>query len=109
MSETIELSLPAMYADHHVQRVRQALLSLAGVERVMASAADRRVEVQYGTPVSSAAAIREALTALGYPEGEVQTVEEILTSNRTAWQRSPIRFSRTHPLDVQASGDFRRY
>ncbi|MHB0877914.1 MAG: heavy-metal-associated domain-containing protein [Anaerolineae bacterium] len=98
-----------MYADHHVQRVRQVLLALPGVDSVWASAAEMRVEVGYRAGETNASAIRQALEQAGYPEGQTLSMEDILSATRTAWQRSTIRFSQTHPADRQAAGDFRRY
>jgi copper chaperone CopZ len=109
VGDTLELSLPKMYADHHVQRVRQVLLALPGVESVWASAADMRVEVTYRPGDTDAAAIRSALERAGYPEGQAASMEDILSATRTAWQRSNVRLSQTNLADRQAAGDFRRY
>jgi copper chaperone CopZ len=109
VGETLELSLPKMYADHHVQRVRQALLALPGVESVWASAAEMRVEVSYRAGETDPATIRQTLAQAGYPEGEAASMEDILSATRTAWQRTNVRLSQTNVADRQAAGDFRRY
>lgn len=109
MGETLELSLPRMYADHHVQRVRATLLALPGVESVWASAAEMRVEVAYRAGETDPAAIRQALAQAGYAEGQAPSMEDILSATRTAWQRTNVRISQTNQADRQAAGDFRRY
>ncbi|MBI4758933.1 MAG: hypothetical protein HY783_08050 [Chloroflexi bacterium] len=45
--EKITLSLPTMFGDHHVTAVRDALLPLAGIQELYASARFRQVIVGY--------------------------------------------------------------
>jgi hypothetical protein len=55
-----------MYGDHHVLEVRRILLSLPGIQAVLASSAFHVVEVSYDPQQIDPAAIREALEAAGY-------------------------------------------
>lgn len=69
MEKTV-LNVPKMYADHHVQAVRNTLLQLDGVEEVMASSAFKRVVVGYDPDRLKSSAIEEGLRAAGYGPGE---------------------------------------
>ena len=53
------IDLPAMYGDHHVTRVRAALLDLDGVSDVQASAARRKILVHYDEGNTSLETIEE--------------------------------------------------
>ncbi len=64
--ETITLSLPAMYADHHVAGVRRILLELSGVSDVYASSAFQVAEISYEPRQISPEAIEAALGEAGY-------------------------------------------
>ena len=64
--KNMTLDVPGMYGDHHVLRVRQALLAMTGVSEVTASAARRKVAVRFDETATSAEAIREALASAGY-------------------------------------------
>lgn len=64
--ETLNLDLPALYADHHVIEVRQLLLALPGVGDVLASSSFQMVEVTYDENEIDADAIKAALDEAGY-------------------------------------------
>lgn len=64
--DTISLTTPAMYADHHVIEVRQILLGLPGVKEVYASSAFHVVQVTFDPGQTSPEAITGALEAAGY-------------------------------------------
>ena len=68
--EKAVLSVPAMWADHHVLKVRDALVPLAGVDEVYASAAWKQVLVTYDPKKVKPAALEKALADAGYPVGE---------------------------------------
>ena len=70
MNSTI-IDVPAMYADHHVLRVRQALLDIEGVAEVVASAARRKVAVSFDEKAASPEALRAALATAGYPPDQI--------------------------------------
>ena len=55
--ERVTIGAPAMFADHHVLKVRQVLLGLEGVEEVYASAAWQTVLVSYDESKTKPAAI----------------------------------------------------
>src|SRR5574341_2374095 len=69
--ERITLKLPSMYGDHHVVKVRGVVTPLPGVTEVSASAALQHIVVTFDEAQTSAEAIASALTASGYPPGEV--------------------------------------
>lgn len=64
--ETIRLSLPAMYGDHHVVEVKRLLSEKPGVEDVYASSAFQLVEVEYDPDVIDAEALTTLLDEAGY-------------------------------------------
>lgn len=106
----LTLTIPRLYADHHVTAVRQTLLKLNGVENVVASAAFKEVIVEYDPDKLSTDAIIDALSAAGYGPGVPETVER--TPNATAdpaWDVLTQRAVTTNPLDLQMSGEFRKY
>lgn len=41
------LTIPRLYADHHVAKVRQVLLPMNGVENVVASVAFKQVTIDF--------------------------------------------------------------
>ena len=107
--EKITLTIPAMYADHHVTRVRQVLMQLNGVENVIASAASKQVTVEFEGKVSPGAIV-DALTRAGYAPGELEIVER--TPDHTAdpaWDVLAPRIVTTSKVDLQMSGEFRKY
>ena len=64
--ETFTLSVPAMYADHHVVEVRRLLLELPGVEDVQASSAFYAVRVTYDPAKLNPDQITARLAEAGY-------------------------------------------
>jgi len=62
------LSVPSMYADHHVTKVRDLLGGLDGVQEIQASAALREVTVKHGNEVSKKD-LGQALEKAGYAVG----------------------------------------
>jgi len=64
--QSITLTVPSMYADHHVLAVRAVLLALPGVSDVYASSAFKQVKVTFDPGVITEDKIRTALTAVGY-------------------------------------------
>ena len=109
--EKTMLHVPKMYADHHVQAVRNALLQLDGVEEVMASSAFRRVIVGYDSTRLEPSTIEEALRAAGYGPGEDWEIPSLPEGkdDESPWFRLIQRVTETSVLDLQMSGDFRRY
>jgi copper chaperone CopZ len=64
--ENLVLSLPAMYADHHVTEVRRILMKLPGVTAVFASSAFQSAEISFKQDLISAKQITAALDSAGY-------------------------------------------
>lgn len=106
----IVVDVPEMYGDHHVVRVREALLSAAGVDTVTASAARRRVAVAFDEAVTTPEALRDVLTAAGYSL-EAPVVHEIPPRHKdgSSWYVVVGRNTKTEMTDREMAGDFRRY
>ena len=108
--EKIRLTVPAMYADHHVTKVRQLLSPITGVENVVASSAFKDVEIEFDPDKTSVDALVKALTAAGYAPGQEQVTAR--TPDHVAdpaWQNLGVRAVTTSPIDLQLSGEFRKY
>ena len=109
--EKIRYSVPKMYADHHVLRVREALTSMEGVEDVLASSARRVVVVWYDPAATKAEAIEEQLRASGYGPGEEESLPVLPkpADDESPWFQILPRVTQTNMKDLEASGDFRGY
>lgn len=106
----ITLNVPALYADHHVINVKRLLSPLPGVENVTTSSAFKQVTVEFDAAKTSEAALVKALTDAGYAPGEEQVVQR--TPDATpdpAWEALGVRSTVTNPVDLQLSGEFRKY
>ena len=103
------LSVPSLYADHHVTAVRKALSGLPGVQDIEASAAFKQVTVKHAKEIDKKA-LEEALAKAGYSAGEEkQAEEEPSRLGDPAWYECASRSTKTHEADLDMSGDFRRY
>ncbi len=103
-------TIPGLYADHHVVRVRQLLFQLNGIENVIASAAFKAVAVDFDPGKVTQEQIVAALTNGGYAPGTPQVIER--TPDYTpdpAWEALAPRSVTTNQVDLQMSGDFRKY
>ncbi|MGQ9593993.1 MAG: heavy-metal-associated domain-containing protein [Anaerolineae bacterium] len=103
--------LPAMYADHHVLAVREALLQTEGVADVIASSMEQRVWVEFDPAKTSPEALAAVLERAGYPVGKPP---ELLTptpakEDGSAWYQFEPRVTETNLADLEMSGDFRKY
>lgn len=109
--ERAVFTVPKMYADHHVKAVRDALLKLDGVEDVIASSAFKRVFVSYDSARLKPSTIEEALRAAGYGPGEDWEIPKPPEGkeDNSAWFKMIKRITETNMLDLQMSGDFRKY
>jgi copper chaperone CopZ len=105
--EKTQFSVPEMWADHHVLRVRQALTALPGVQDVVASSAFRAVALSYDPAVTSPEAIADALAAAGYPiagadQGPVTQPVPVADGRKDpAWDRLGFRVAHTDPRDAR--------
>jgi len=110
--EKIVLDVPLLWADHHVLKVRQALVNLPGVEDVYASSAWKKVLVEFDGAKINQATIEQALAGAGYPIGEGETpilVPLTKTRKDPQWKEAAVRMTRTCQVDLDMSGEFRRY
>ena len=109
MEKTV-LSLPKLWADHHVLKVRELLLALDGVQDVYASSAWKQVLVNHDPSKSDAAAIVKALAGAGYEVSEELGLEGVpLGAGDPQWDALGVRVTKTNERDLELSGDFRRY
>lgn len=113
------LTVPKMYADHHVIAVRQVLTALPGVVDVYASSAWYQVQVTYDPAKLSANDIVRALEQAGYPpdtrgngKGEIEALgspSPVPHRKDPAWDELGVRVTTTNRADLEMSGEFRRY
>ncbi len=108
--QKVTLIILAMFADHHVTKVRQLLSPLPGVENILASSAFKEVVVDFDPAKTSEAALVKALTEAGYAPGTEQVVERTPDFRADpAWDNLGVREVTTNPVDNQLSGEFRKY
>jgi copper chaperone CopZ len=108
--EQLSLTIPALWADHHVTNVKRLLAPLAGVNDVIASAAFKEVYVEFDPSKTTQSAIVKALTDAGYAPGELEDVDmQDYAKVDPAWGRLGARGTTTNPVDLQLSGEFRKY
>lgn len=109
--DSVTLSAPAMYADHHVLQVRDTLLALDGIDDVYASSAWQAVIVAYDTAKIQPAAIEKALAEAGYaPDKGVPLIAQNDEYERDpSWDALGVRVTETNESDIKMSGEFRRY
>jgi copper chaperone CopZ len=106
------LEVPTLWADHHVLKVRDALVNLEGVDGVYASSAWKQVLVSYDSAKTDLAAIEKTLAEAGYPvgQGEIPVLVQPGEIRRDPqWEVLGLRMTETVQADIQMSGEFRRY
>jgi copper chaperone CopZ len=111
MSKVV-LEVPTLWADHHVLKVRDALVILEGVDGVYASSSWKQVLVDYNNKKVKKADLEQALAEAGYPvgEGEVPIVVQADEIRRDPqWGVLGARETVTNQVDLEMSGEFRRY
>jgi len=108
---SITLNAPALFADHHVLKAREALFTLSGVQDVYASSAWQAVIVTYDPAAVQPAAIEQALVQAGY--GPDKTTPVLAQSGAQykdlSWETLGTRVTETNRTDQALSGDFRKY
>jgi len=110
--EKVVLDVPTLWADHHVLKVREALVNLEGVEEVYASSAWKQVLVTYDKAKTDRAIIEKVLAEAGYPVGEGETpvlVRPTPLLRDPQWEVLGSRVTETNQADIEMSGEFRRY
>ncbi len=109
--EKVTIDLPAMYADHHVKRVRELLLSVEGVKDVYASSMLRKVIVSYDSSKVAPALLESKLREAGYEPGkepDVPTPPRHI-DDTSPWFKVIKRITQTDRRDIEMAGDFRKY
>lgn len=109
--EQLALSIPKMWADHHVLAVREALAAVAGVSDVEASAALKSVRLSYDPAVAGQERIVQALRDAGYDPAEAVVCPEPAANKEpgSPWFVQGVRVTQTNRADLEMSGDFRKY
>jgi len=109
--EKITFDLPAMYADHHVKAVREALLSVEGVEDVYASSMLKRAVVSFDPNKVTPDRLEEKLKEAGYEVGKDPKVPQPPrnTDDNSPWFQVIKRVTKTDRRDIEMAGDFRKY
>ena len=110
--EKLQLSIPGLWADHHILNVREVLVHLAGVDSVYASSAWKQALVVFDPAKTDRTAIELALAQAGYPVADGQI--PVMTApgehlRDPKWEVLGARVTRTNRADVDMSGEFRRY
>jgi copper chaperone CopZ len=109
--EKVTFSVPAMWADHHVLAVREALGSVHGVEDVVASALYKDVLIQYDPAIVSKEALAKILSEAGYELAQAPSLPTYpeRTNDNSDWFRFQERVTETDMRDLEMSGDHRKY
>jgi excisionase family DNA binding protein len=109
--EKTGFEVPSMYADHHVIAVREVLVNLDGVADVYASSAWQRVFVSYDPEKITPQAMEKALQKAGYPPGEMPPLPAPRAKREKdkAWEALDFRPTMTNRVDIEMSGEFRKY
>jgi hypothetical protein len=102
---------PTVFADHHVLKARETLLSLSGIDDVYASSAWQAVIVTYDPASIQPDAIEQALAQAGY---EPDKIPPVLAGSAEqykdpSWEALGSRTTETNRADQALSGDFRKY
>lgn len=106
--EEKSLTVPGMWADHHVLKVREVLCTIEGVVDVEAEALPRRVTVRFDPARTSADAVTRELETAGYAIGDIAQSGE-RPKNKPEWASNGSRMTRTNEIDLSMSGDYRKY
>ena len=109
--EKIVFSIPAMWADHHVLAVREALGKVSGVQEVMASSLYKDVLVKYDSTAVTPDTLAHTLVEAGFEIGK--GIDLVAYPRRiedsSDWFQFQDRITVTDMRDLEASGDFRKY
>ena len=111
--DELTLTIPGLWADHHVLRIQDALADLDGLAGVEASAKDRTLTLLIDPSRLDAARVTDHLAAAGYPPGEPRAAEaqaaEDTPRAKPEWATAGVRVTRTNQVDLTMSGDYRKY
>ena len=106
--EQLALSVPGMWADHHVITVRGLIHEVDGAQVIGASAKDLQLLVEYDPAKTDPQKIAGQLEQAGYAIGEAAEGEASPT-DKPAWATAGVRVTSTDPADLAMSGDHRKY
>lgn len=106
----LTLSIPRMWADHHVLAVREILTGI-GVQEVEASATRKLIRLSFDPARVQQDQILQALAEANYAPTEAAEFPQPLPNKdrRSAWFVQGGRMTQTNRLDLEMSGDFRKY
>lgn len=103
---SVTVSVPTMFADHHVLKVRDVLFAMEGVEDVIASSAWHAVIVTYDPEKIEPSAIEKVLAEAGYTPGQTTPILASLIGTQfkdPAWADDAPRATRTNTVDARMS------
>jgi len=112
MAHKVRFLVPDLWADHHVIRLRKALVGAPGVVNVRASSAFKEVAVEYDPAATNPDKLAALLVEAGYPPtaGISPDGGEVVYGEYDAmWRERGSRVTVTDQRDIEMSGDFRRY
>jgi len=111
VSNKVRFLVPDLWADHHVIKVRKALVGAPGVVAVNASSAFKEVAVEYDGTATSPDQLAKLLVGAGYPPATGISLDGKVVYGEfdVMWRERGSRATTTNVLDLQMSGDFRRY
>ena len=112
MAQRVRFLVPDLWADHHVINVRKVLVSAPGVACVYASSAFKEIAVEYDGKATTPAQLAKLLVDAGYPPAAGISPEDgkvIYGEFDAMWRERGSRTTTTNAMDLQMSGDFRRY
>lgn len=109
--EKLTLSIPSMWADHHVLAVREALSQVDGVQDVLASAMYRDVLITFDADTVSSDALKTTLENNGYGVGTAPNLPTFpkRIDDTSDWFQFQERVTVTDRRDLEMSGDHRKY
>jgi copper chaperone CopZ len=109
--EKVVFSIPALWADHHILAVREALGQVSGVEQVTASALYKDVVIAYDPASTTPDALAQTLSQAGYQIAEAPQLPTYpeRTDDTSDWFQFQERITKTDMRDLEMSGDHRKY
>jgi copper chaperone CopZ len=109
--EQVRFSLPAMWADHHVLAVREALGKVGGVQEVVASSLSKDVLVKFEPTTVTPDALAHTLVEAGFEIGQGPDLPAYpkRIEDASDWFKFQERITITDMRDLEMSGDFRKY
>ncbi len=113
--QDVIMGIPALWADHHVLTVRNALMGQDGVAAVNASSAFKTVRVTFDADILTKDAISDVLREAGFPPAAPRGTNghshvPVSTGKKDpAWAKLDMRTNETNSTDIEMSGEFRKY